>query len=160
MNTTQIQKKDGFTIIEVVLVLAIAALIMLLVFLAWPALQRGQRDQARKNDVTAVGSAIGTHKSNNRGTLPNATQLRDYMTRTGMSQYDPSDATQLKVVPAGSSPMSPAEIDVMTVVTGAKCGDPEVPAQANKALSAGKRQAAILYKVEASGAEMDQCQDV
>ena len=34
-------KQEGFTIIEVMLVLAIAALIFLMVFVALPALQRG-----------------------------------------------------------------------------------------------------------------------
>ena len=38
------KQKQGFTIIEVVLVLAIAALIFLMVFMALPALQRSQRD--------------------------------------------------------------------------------------------------------------------
>jgi len=41
----------GFTIIEVVLVLAVAGLIFLMVFLAVPALGRSQRDTARKNDA-------------------------------------------------------------------------------------------------------------
>ena len=41
-------KERGFTIIEVVLVLAIAALIFLMVFVALPALQASQRDSARK----------------------------------------------------------------------------------------------------------------
>ena len=41
----------GFTIIEVALVLAIAGLIFLVVFLALPALQRSQRDTARRQDV-------------------------------------------------------------------------------------------------------------
>ena len=40
------QNKKGFTIIEVVLVLAIAGLIFLMVFVALPALQRGQREPA------------------------------------------------------------------------------------------------------------------
>ena len=39
---------EGFTIIEVVLVLAIAGLIFLMVFVALPALQRSQRDTQRK----------------------------------------------------------------------------------------------------------------
>ena len=47
-------KERGFTIIEVVLVLAIAALIFLMIFIALPALQRSQRDTARKNDVSIV----------------------------------------------------------------------------------------------------------
>ena len=40
--------KGGFTIIEVVLVLAIAGLIFLMVFIALPALQRSQRDTERR----------------------------------------------------------------------------------------------------------------
>jgi len=44
-------KESGFTIIEVVLVLAIAGLIFLVVFLALPALQRSQRDSQRRTDL-------------------------------------------------------------------------------------------------------------
>ena len=57
----------GFTIIEVVLVLAIAGLIFLMAFVALPALQRAQRDQARKNDVGLVADAIKRWQGNNRG---------------------------------------------------------------------------------------------
>ena len=46
------KNKKGFTIIEVVLVLAIAGLIFLMVFLALPALQRSQRNQQYKNNVS------------------------------------------------------------------------------------------------------------
>ena len=46
------QENKGFTIIEVVLVLAIAALIFLMIFVALPALQRGQANTARKNDLS------------------------------------------------------------------------------------------------------------
>ncbi|RKV92712.1 MAG: prepilin-type N-terminal cleavage/methylation domain-containing protein, partial [Candidatus Saccharimonas sp.] len=52
--TKQQIKDRGFTIIEVVLVLAIAALIFLMVFIALPALQASQRDTARKSDVSIV----------------------------------------------------------------------------------------------------------
>ena len=44
MNLYTLKNKKGFTIIEVVLVLAVAGLIFLMVFLALPALQRAQRD--------------------------------------------------------------------------------------------------------------------
>ncbi|QHN42429.1 putative pilin [Candidatus Mycosynbacter amalyticus] len=70
MNNTNKQQGEGFTIIEVVLVLAIAALILLMVFLALPALQRNQRDTTRKNDVSRLQSAINNYKSRNRGALP------------------------------------------------------------------------------------------
>jgi prepilin-type N-terminal cleavage/methylation domain-containing protein len=73
MNTQQ--KNKGFTIIEVVLVLAIAGLIFLMVFVALPALQAGQRDTARKNDASTVLSAINTFVSGNRGAFPTTDQL-------------------------------------------------------------------------------------
>jgi len=64
------KQKRGFTIIEVVLVLAIAGLIFLMVFLALPALQRNQRNTARRQDVGVVSAAVQTFMSNNRGRTP------------------------------------------------------------------------------------------
>lgn len=61
---------EGFTIIEVVLVLAIAGLIFLIVFVALPALQRNQRDTQRKNDMARLKTAIESYKANNHGQLP------------------------------------------------------------------------------------------
>ena len=59
----------GFTIIEVVLVLAIAGLIFLVVFLALPNLQRSQRDAQRKSDVTRMIALLDTYHGN-LGHLP------------------------------------------------------------------------------------------
>ena len=61
------QTNPAFTIIEVVLVLAIAGLIFLMVFIALPALQRNQRDTQRKNDMSRILSQLKTYQSNNRG---------------------------------------------------------------------------------------------
>ena len=68
----------GFTIIEVVLVLAIAGLIFLMVFIALPTLQRNQRDTQRKNDMARLKTAIDSYKSNNRGRMPTTGQLSGY----------------------------------------------------------------------------------
>ena len=57
--------KQGFTIIEVVLVLAIAGLIFLMVFVALPALQRSQRDTARRNDMSRVDTSLVQYQTNN-----------------------------------------------------------------------------------------------
>lgn len=73
MNTKQANK--GFTIIEVVLVLAIAGLIFLMVFIALPALQRGQRDTQRKNDVSRINTQISNYAASNRGAIPSTTTL-------------------------------------------------------------------------------------
>jgi len=69
------QTTKGFTIIEVVLVLAIAGLIFLMVFIALPALQSGQRDSARKSDASTILSAVNTYVAGNRGNFPTTAQL-------------------------------------------------------------------------------------
>lgn len=58
--------KKGFTIIEVVLVLAVAGLIFLMVFIALPALQRSQRDSQRKRDMFRLATALKNYKANNK----------------------------------------------------------------------------------------------
>ncbi len=57
--------KKGFTIIEVVLVLAIAGLIFLMVFIALPALQRSQRNTRRRQDMARINSALVDYIANN-----------------------------------------------------------------------------------------------
>ena len=67
-------KQEGFTIIEVLIVLAIAALILLVVFLAVPGLQRSNSNNATSQEATRIASAITNFTSNNNGSLPaNAT---------------------------------------------------------------------------------------
>lgn len=58
------KSKQGFTIIEVVLVLAIAGLIFLMVFVALPALQRSQRDTQRRNDIARVSTSLTNYQTN------------------------------------------------------------------------------------------------
>ena len=58
--------KKGFTIIEVVLVLAIAGLIFAMVFIALPALQRTQRNSQRKRNGERFYSAVQKYYANNR----------------------------------------------------------------------------------------------
>jgi prepilin-type N-terminal cleavage/methylation domain-containing protein len=64
------KNEKGFTIIEVLIVLAIAGMIMLVVFLAVPALQRNSRNTQRKADVAGILAAYNDYMSNNAGQLP------------------------------------------------------------------------------------------
>jgi len=98
MNVAQTNKEKGFTIIEVVLVLAIAGLIFLMVFIALPALQRNQRDTQRKNDLSRAQTAVQNFQSNNRNRLPSTladwNNLRtNYLQSGGDSFDDPSRGT-------------------------------------------------------------------
>lgn len=65
MTKPNINSKKGFTIIEVVLVLAIAGLIFLMVFIALPNLQRTQRDTQRRNDVDRLSASLVQYVANN-----------------------------------------------------------------------------------------------
>lgn len=83
MNTPhkkQTEGKNGFTIIEVVLVLAIAGLIFLMVFIALPALQRGQRDAQRKSDLTRISVQITNYLSSTRGSVPTSSDFGNFVT--------------------------------------------------------------------------------
>ena len=93
----QIKKMtSGFTIIEVVLVLAIAGLIFLMVFVALPALQRSQRDTARRNDMSRVDTSLIQYQTNNQdtgnGDLPGPSSDTDAaVTWTGAETFTGTD---------------------------------------------------------------------
>ena len=69
--------KHGFTIIEVSLVLAIAGLILVMAFIALPALQRQTRDSKRKEDTMTFLQALKKYQQNNRGKLPDSDSYPD-----------------------------------------------------------------------------------
>lgn len=65
------QTRSGFTIVEVALVLGIAGLIIIMAFVALPALWASQRDADRKSKVMEFISDLKTYQTNNsRGALP------------------------------------------------------------------------------------------
>jgi len=121
------ENNKGFTIIEVVLVLAIAGLIFLMVFIALPALQAGQRDTARKSDVSNVAAAVNSFASANRGAFPDTTKLGtqlEAVTSGGSTTYGALSNNITSVVvnltpTAGNQ--TAAQDGVITVYKGLKC---------------------------------------
>lgn len=67
-----LKDNKGFTIIEVMIVLTIAGLIMLIVFLAVPALQRNSRNTQRRSDAARFSSIISEFVVNNNGKVPSS----------------------------------------------------------------------------------------
>ena len=63
--------KNGFTIVEIMIVLAIAGLILLLLIEAIPALERSSRNNLRNEDVANMLLAISHYELNNSGNYPN-----------------------------------------------------------------------------------------
>ncbi len=61
--------KKGFTLIEIVIVLAIAALILVIVFLAVQGAQKSQRDNAAKQGASRAVAAAQSYLSDNENKL-------------------------------------------------------------------------------------------
>jgi len=65
-----LKKEKGFTLIEIVLVLAIAGLLLVIVFLAVSGAQKSRRDTQRKTDLGRVAATLENYASNNNGAYP------------------------------------------------------------------------------------------
>lgn len=173
MAKSNIKSKSGFTIIEVVLVLAIAGLIFLMVFVALPALQRSQRDTARRNDMSRVDTSLIQYQTNNQNTgngdLPGESRwgalqdgtfpencneacrfIQRYMnsgTDTNTNTFKDPDGTYYNIDIAPASEAIPALTDMDYTVyirTGAQCSG-------ETAVASAARHFAILYRLEGAG---------
>lgn len=156
LHNLQKRKRDqkGFTIIEVLIVLAIAGLIMLVVFLAIPALQRNSHNTQRKNDVSALIGAVQEYEDNNGGALPGTAANITANAKLGF--YTAASVTYGLNAAAQTSPAAWTTTSSVYIETFAKC------ATANS-LDANptSRNAVAWYFVEvSSGAPAPQCQDV
>lgn len=123
MQKRQTNTMKGFTIIEVVLVLAIAGLIFLMVFIALPALQRNQRDTQRRQDYAQLASQIQGYMTNNGNKLPSAgasLEASKYMNKDGL---DPKGEKYTINVTSSSPSSDPAESTVYVVTGIDNCND-------------------------------------
>lgn len=156
MNITNKRKTEGFTIIEVVLVLAIAGLIFLIVFLALPALQRSQRDTQRKNDLSRMMSQLTQYQSNHQGSTPSgngagASQwggfVAAYLTNTGQSFSDPSTGSTYNVQQQTGVGTLPADNGDLFVYMSATCSGGTL----TSVTPANNRSIAGVVKLEQGG---------
>ena len=167
LNHLKKKKADekGFTIIEVMIVLAIAGLIILIVLLAVPALQRSGRNTAIKNDASAIAAGVGEFASNNDGGIPTKA-ASGYTANSGVVKMNNATGTetQSKVqasttvnfgADATAATITP-EPGELTVTFGTKCGT----AAANKYdVVKSVRSTSVVYAVETSGANQAKCLD-
>jgi prepilin-type N-terminal cleavage/methylation domain-containing protein len=145
--------KKGFTIIEVVLVLAIAGLIFLVVFLALPALQKSQRDTQRKADLSRLMSQITAYSSNNQGSVPTdwataGTFYTAYLTNGGEKFSDPQGAAYTLSPVAANTTAPSATIATISVYTNAKCDSSQASGIGN---GSGARSIAAAIALEKGG---------
>jgi prepilin-type N-terminal cleavage/methylation domain-containing protein len=147
MSTNSITKQKGFTIIEVVLVLAIAGLIFLIVFLALPQLQKSRRDTQRKNDVGRILSSMENYASNNSGSYPptGATNIAPFVTAYMSNNFnDPSTGSTYSFTAAAST--APSSLGDVQYATSANCSGGAVNISGSN-----NRQIAVAVKLENGG---------
>lgn len=131
-------KSLGFTLIEVVIVLAIAGLIFVIVFLAVAGAQRGRRDTQRRSDMSRVAAAVNQWSGNNNGTIPTEAEFNAEIVG-GASPYvtdfrDPSTGTYTHVA-------APAAAGQYNYIAGQRCnGDTPV--------AGGARDFAVAFALE------------
>lgn len=73
-----LSERKGFTLIEIVIVLAIAALILVIVFLAIQGAQRSRRDTEQRNAAARLLAQMENFAGNNNGTYPTAAMPAAY----------------------------------------------------------------------------------
>jgi prepilin-type N-terminal cleavage/methylation domain-containing protein len=171
------QADQGFTIIEVMIVLAIAGLILLIVLLAVPAVQRNSRNTTIKSAVGDIAGAISTFESDNNGTTPsyvNDTTSGALTVENGSTPVAPAgpcvapsgsgNPTENANTPGGltvncgiASPGGTVPASTIDVEIGVVCPSP-VPATGPPGNStASNRSVAIYYAIETSGGTTNEC---
>ena len=122
MTKGLLKKDKGFTIIEVVLVLAIAGLIFLIVFLALPQLQKSRRDTQRRNDGGRMVSSLESWAGNNNGNYPTSTGERtSFLSEYITDQINTPDGNNYSITWGTSTNPGGTDNVVIAVGSGTDC---------------------------------------
>jgi prepilin-type N-terminal cleavage/methylation domain-containing protein len=155
MRTQTKKLTQGFTIIEVMIVLAIAGLILAIIFLAVPALQRNSRNNSRINDAAKLAGLINDYASNHGGQLPTSYCTSGTCAATALdirSENWAIFATPSTINTSGTANYGANDGTTMVMNTGWKCN-----AGALSGYASGSRSFAVAYNVETSGGVQQSC---
>ena len=171
------KRQSGFTIIEVMIVLAIAGLIMLVVLVVVPQLQRNSRDSRRDALINRLNTEMETYAGSNSGKYPVATGCATsgcwsdfynrYVNNGTTALIDLNDPSGISVVNANPSTACSATNAFaicdyaanvtlpntnpgdLAIVRGAKCDGENV--QASGATGNNARTLAIIIRKDRTG---------
>lgn len=161
-NVYKQKREQGFTIIEVLIVLAIAALIFLIVFLAVPALNRNSRNNAIKHDAANILSAVQTFESNNNGQLPSSAgsgcSASNGTATISNSALASTQSNTISVQPtttcssaSAQTPATPA-LNAVVVDVGYDCNGGNKPP-----FTQNSRSVAVFFVIEGGSGNVQQC---
>jgi prepilin-type N-terminal cleavage/methylation domain-containing protein len=155
MANKKLKQSEGFTIIEVLIVLAIAGLIMLIVFLAVPALQRSAHNTSIKNDVSNILGGVNEYVNNNNGTLPNKLSISGQTVTVSLSTGGTNSSTAnvgyISAVKWAPGVTTPPAIGTVDVIPGVVCN-----ATSTGVVTGTARNYVALFTLEGNAKECQQ----
>lgn len=143
----ELRAKEGFTIIEVIIVLVIGAVIMLAVFLVVPQLQRTQRNSRQQANARRILTGIQQFASNNNNAFPTSAQLLQ-QTGTITNPVGNVDLTASNISTGTNGTASTPNPGIVTVFNGAQCGSTPVVVGGN---TAATNAYAVIIGTEPTG---------
>jgi prepilin-type N-terminal cleavage/methylation domain-containing protein len=152
LSSLKKSNNKGFTIIEIMIVLAIVAFIMLTLFLAVPALTRSKNNTARKSDAASLAGAITEYINNNSGSVPTAANWSNVTALWKPSFYTATSTTYTPAGGTATAVLDPASADKVNVAAFSTCSG-----NAGSTTNATARSIAISYDVETTGGLTQQC---
>jgi type II secretory pathway pseudopilin PulG len=157
MFTKNPPKAAGFTIIETLIVIAVAGLIFLMVFEAIPSLERNSRNNQRKQDIQTILEAVSHWELNNSGTIPDPSLGNNFLQYTPPRYYDPTNIA-VHVTPDGGGASAPQQTDTekVDIYNHEKCDTIGTASSQG----AGYYDVVAMYAIEASAGSAARCQQL
>lgn len=151
-NLYKQKREEGFTIIEVLIVLAIAGLIILIVFLAVPALQRNSRNTQRNNDASQIITSVNECLTNRNGQTGSCDEVDEIQ---GLDTSKLRILTAVTVNPVTAAPAFPNNSESVNAYYGRKCTD-----AGDNFQNGTQRQFVALFNTETAGGDnVSRCLD-
>ena len=109
LGTMKKLNKKGFTLIEVVLVLAIGGLIFLLAFLAFQNASTNRRDTQRRNDANRLVSELQNYASDRNGAIPTTAEFPGFVSTYMGSPFQGPSGKNYVIGTTASKPSATAD---------------------------------------------------
>jgi prepilin-type N-terminal cleavage/methylation domain-containing protein len=162
------RSQSGFTIIEIMIVLGISGMILGILLMAIPALQRMSRNNERKSDVSAILTAVSRYQARNSGDFPdncgpvpsgpNCAGINLFLNRTTLYYYDDSDVSVIGSSASSGDVTGIADDNSVQVYNYHRCTSDGGVRATDKA--AGYFDIAALYRIETANGTALQCRQL
>ncbi|MEK7602697.1 MAG: type II secretion system protein [Patescibacteria group bacterium] len=149
----------GFTILEILIVIAVMGAITAVVFIAIPGLQRNNRNAQREDDISNIAAAITGIVNNNKGKTVTSTEINAIKTRAQpFKQFTVSINMTVTVLSVASQTLAAVtDFNTVAIVTAANC---EPDGSAKYPTTGNKRTTVLLYAFEGANGPISKCLQV